>query len=102
MPLGFPMHIRKKQNTLSVLEAVDNLSLLAELSMPQEKEKEEPKEFVEEQPEEHIRKRSWYHPQDLAYNLEKVRATFTILLNYLQNLYETDDQQLRDPEVQKG
>src|SRR5579862_4649254 len=102
MPLGFPMHIRKKQNTLSVLEAVDNLSLLAELSMPQEKEKEEPKEFVEEQLEEHIRKRSWYHPQDLAYNLEKVRATFTILLNYLQNLYETDDQQLRDPEVQKG
>lgn len=96
------MHIRKKQNRLSVIEAVDNLSLLAELSLPKEKEKVEPAEFVEEASEEHIRTRSWYESKDLAFNLEKARGTFSILYNYLKNLYETDEQQLKDPDMQKG
>jgi hypothetical protein len=96
------MHVRKKQATLSVMEAVDNLSLLAELAMPREREKGEAEEFIEEQPEEHIRKRSWYNLKDLSFNLEKVKATFTILFNYLKNLYETEEQQLRDRDMQKG
>src|ERR1700681_4833620 len=96
------MHIRKKQNRLSVMEAVDNLSMLAELSMSKEREKPEPQEFIEEQPEEHIRKRTWYEPKDLAFNLEKARGTFSILYNYLKSLYETEEQQLKDPDMQKG
>ncbi len=98
----FSMHIRKKQNRLSVMEAVDNLSLLAELSMPKEKEKMEPEEFIEEQPEEHISKRSWYNLKDLSFNLEKAKGTFRILYNYLKNLYENEEQQLREPDIQKG
>src|SRR5690242_15860836 len=96
------MHFRKKQNRLSLMEAVDNLSLLAELSSPSEREGSQPAEFLEEQSEDHIDKRSWYAVEDLSFNVQKARNTFSILYNYLKNLYETEEDQLRDPEMQKG
>ncbi|HEY2811296.1 MAG TPA: hypothetical protein VGJ00_07920 [Rhabdochlamydiaceae bacterium] len=96
------MHLRKKQNTLAILEAVDSLSLLAELDASKELEKAKPKEFSEEAQEELIPTRSWYNPRHLAFNVQKVKGTFRLLFNYLRSIYENEESKFYDPENQKG
>lgn len=96
------MHFRKKQSTLSVLEAVDSLSVIAELNASAEKERVEPEEFVEEMPEEHLRKRSWYNSADFSFNMQKVKETFNTLYEYLKNIYDSDEDALNESHMQKG
>ena len=94
------MHIRKKQNVLMVMQAVDDLSFLAQLD--EGKRKREPSEFAEEMPTEQICGRAWSSAYDLNLNLQRARETFTLLFNYLKNLYENQESQLRDLATQKS
>ena len=96
------MHFRKRQDALSILDAVDNLSLMAELGGAFEKEREETIGLLGQPVDEHIGKRSWHDPKNLSFNIEKVRNTFKILLSYLSNLYEKDERELKKIEVQRG
>ncbi len=96
------MHFRKRQDALSVLDAVDNLSLMAELGIEVEKEREETIDLMGESIDEHLGKRSWNDPKNLAFNLEKVKNTFKTLLAYLTNLFEKDEMELKKKEVQRG
>lgn len=75
---------KKKRKGISVLEAVDNLSNLAELDV--EKKKETP----------------WLDPKMTADNQEKIKETFQILNDYLQHLYHKQRSQLNDPNTQRG
>ncbi len=74
--------IRKKK--LSVLDAVDNLSHLAELD------------------EENKTNSQWLNPQELQDNQEKIRETFNTINQYLQHVYQKERAQLKDPQAQQG
>lgn len=68
---------------LSVMEAVDQLSSMAELDLAKEPEK-----VIE--------------AKDLERNRETVKETFRVIRKYLQHLYETHEGNLDDPNMQKG
>jgi len=75
---------RKKRRALSVLEAVDNLSNLAELDVEKKNDTE------------------WLDPSKKKYNEEKVRETFEALNHYLRHLYQKERAELNDPNTQRG
>lgn len=76
--------VRRKRKAISVLEAVDNLSKLAEL----DKEKKEIN--------------PWLDPNQVVDNQEKIKETFHTLNIYLEHLYHRDRVQLTDPHTQRG
>jgi hypothetical protein len=93
------MQFRKGHGELSVIEAVDNLSNMAELdlSIPQEKA-----ERTDEQISEQMQALTWRDPAYYAYNRERVKDTFSTVLKYMQGLYDKDKGELRDMETQRG
>ncbi len=64
----------------TIMEAVDNLSLMAELDVTSAPEEISP--FLE--------------------NPDAVRATFRVLLSYLMHIYQKEKGELKDPEMQRG
>ncbi len=96
------MQFRKGHNELSVLEAVDNLSNMAELDLILSEEGVPQPERTEEQMGEQLQTLSWRDPNYYAYNRERVKDTFRTLLKYMQDLYDKDKGQLRDLETQRG
>lgn len=96
------MQFRKGHGELSVIEAVDNLSNMAELDLSIPEEKAVPEERTEDQIREQMLVRSWRDPAYYTYNRERVKDTFRTVLKYMQELYEKDKGQLRDVETQRG
>lgn len=76
--------VKRKRPKISVLEAVDNLSNLAELDIEKKGET------------------SWLDPNQVDANQEKVKETFKVLNDYLQHLYQKERAQLHDPNTQRG
>lgn len=74
---------KKKRARITVLEAVDNLSHLAELN-------EGPKET------------EWLDPAKVQENQDAIRETFVTLTHYLQHLYQKEREELKNPQTQKG
>lgn len=89
---------RKFHEKLTVMDAVDNLSLLAELDLPSVAE-ELPVEPPLEEEEHPV---LWTDPQAALENQEKFKETFRIIHSYLQNLWEKDKERLSEPETQRG
>lgn len=95
--------IMKKEKThqeLSLMEAVDNLSSLAELDT-----EKAPQELSEEEISIQGIRGSRAEWKDLSHkeeNKERVRETFRVLHNYLRHVYEKEGEQLEDLETQKG
>ncbi|MGE5195820.1 MAG: hypothetical protein ACM3JI_00645 [Anaerolineae bacterium] len=91
----------KSHQELTVMEAVDNLSSMAEI-VPKDIENQN----VEEKYLEAFGVRSmeidWTDQAHLAENREKVKATFRVLHSYLRNLYENNRTELAELDTQKG
>jgi hypothetical protein len=96
------MHFRKNNAELSVMEAVDNLSHMAEIDVSIPKGQEKPLELTEEQLTERMHALSWLDPEYFAYNRERIKETIRTILKYMKDLYEKDIGQLRDEETQRG
>jgi hypothetical protein len=96
------MHFRKGKAELSVMEAVDNLSHMAEIDLSVPEESEKPLELTEEQLSERMHILSWHNPEYGAYNRERIKETFRAVLKYMKDLYEKDKGQLGDQETQRG
>lgn len=96
------MHFRKSSAELSVMEAVDNLSALAELDQSLSISQEKQQALTEEQVAEKMQTLSWHDPEYFAYNRERVKETFRALLKYLKDLHEKDLGQLREIQTQQG
>jgi hypothetical protein len=96
------MHLRKGKAELSVMEAVDNLSHMAEVDVNTPQESEKPLELTEEQLADRMHLLSWHDPEYHKYNQDRIRETFQALYKYLNDLYEKDKGQLRDEETQRG
>jgi len=75
---------KKKRRALSVLEAVDTLSNLAELDV--EKKGDTP----------------WLDDAKVRDNQEKIKDTFETLNSYLQHLYQKERSELNNPQTQRG
>jgi hypothetical protein len=75
---------KKKRGRITVLEAVDNLSHLADLDT-------EKKEVTE-----------WTDPAKVEENQDAIRETFRTLTAYLQHLYQKERDELGNPQTQKG
>ena len=72
---------KKKRVRITVLEAVDNLSHLADLEAGQTE---------------------WQDPSKVQENQEIIRETFVTLTQYLQHLYQKEKEELGNPQTQKG
>ena len=75
---------KKKRGRITVLEAVDNLSHLADLDI-------EKKEGTE-----------WTDPAKVQENQDAIRETFNTLTAYLQHLYQKERTELGNPQTQRG
>jgi hypothetical protein len=76
--------IKKKKQALTVLEAVDHLSNLAELDISSQEQK------------------AWADPENSTLNQKKIKETFQTINTYLHHLYQKERAQLRDLNVQIG
>lgn len=79
---------------LTILEAVDNLSSMAELDAHGER--------LEEQEGSSSSALRWLDPHRAEENREKVKETFRVLNRYLHHMYAKEKVHLKDPETQKG
>lgn len=84
-----------KNEKLTLMDAVDNLSSMAELDTVSA---EEAKETGIEQS--HAVK--WLTPSEGTEKQEEVKETFRVLHKYLQHVYQEERSRLKDPETQKG
>ncbi len=75
---------KKKKGQITVLEAVDTISHLADLDV-------ERPEQVE-----------WLDPAKMEENQAVIRDTFRTINSYLQHMYQKDRQELARPQTQKG
>lgn len=78
------------------MEAVDNLSEMAELDAIVKKEAAHEELF-----EERLRVK-WVDPTRLSENREVVKETFQVIHNYLNYLYREENERLQERETQKG
>ncbi len=74
---------KKKRGRVNILEAVDNLSHLADLDV---EKKETP----------------WMDPAKMEENQEVIRETFRTLTAYLHHVYQKERTELKNPQTQKG
>ncbi len=97
------MHIRKKGRELAILQAVDDLSRMAEVDraslQPQEQWGED---LTEQQLYERKQILRWRQPDQIAYNQERARNIFSVILQYLESIYEDEKGSLRTTEMQRG
>ncbi len=96
------MLIRKGQEEISVMEAVDNLSHMAEIDLTAPIKGLNVQELTEEQISEQMQTLSWHDPEYFVYNRERVKDTLTAVFKYLKSLHEKDKGQLRDIDTQKA
>ncbi len=87
------MDIGRGKEELSVMEAVDNLSNMAEIDL------KVPIDLDEEEISTEI---NWRDPKQALRNEDLVKETFRVLHRYLQNMVRRDRSTLRDPQIQKG
>ena len=80
----------KKEN-LTLMDAVNNLSALAELDIASSEEGIEEKHSVK-----------WLSSSLASENQEEVKETFRVLQKYLEHVYKEERSRLKDPETQKG
>ncbi len=80
-----------KGNELTLMDAVDNLSALAEIESAVQPSAAEKK-----------RGGKWLKATAAPQNQEEVKATFRILQKYLEHIYKEERARLKDPETQKG
>ena len=96
------MHLRKNNAELSVMEAVDNLSNMAELDETLSAIKETDVAMSQELAASRLHARSWQDPEYYAYNRERIRETFQVILKYMKDLCEKNKARLQEAETQRG
>ncbi len=95
------MQFHESHPELTVMEAVDNLSDMAELDISGGEQK--PKgTLTEDQISERMHALSWRDPEYYAFNRERIRETFQAILKYIKDIYEKDKGHLREEQTQRG
>ena len=87
---------KPKDKEMSIMDAVDNLSGMAELDLGVEKEGESPGVKKD------LHKLKSLKPEEKEEALSTVKGTFKAVHKYLQHVYQKDKEQLKDIEMQRG
>jgi len=94
---------RKGPHTLSMLEAVDHLSQMAEVdAAPKEGKKKGAQPLTEEQRAEQMHALSWHNAEYYAFHQDKIKETFEALLQHMKDVYEKGKGHLREDLTQRG
>ena len=86
------MALGNTQEELSIFDAVDQLSSMAEIDL----------EEGGVRPSKIIAKVDWRDPRQTAHNEEIVKKCFRVVHHYLQSLYQQNKEQFKEPETQRG
>lgn len=81
----------------TILEAVDNLSSMAELDLEELKLEKGDKTDREQ-----LRTSQWLDPKNDIKTIESVKSTLKVVHNYLKHVYSKEGKQLSDKEMQGG
>lgn len=92
----------KSREELTILEAVDNLSAMADLDVQGAAQEVPPEEEAALEAEEKYKRLQLLNPKHTEENREVIKQTFRVIRNYLQHVYEKEQSDLEDPETQKG
>ncbi|MBI2743393.1 MAG: hypothetical protein HYX48_05695 [Chlamydiales bacterium] len=84
------MASKQPQEGLTLMEAVDNLSTMAELEIPSTP-------FDEE-----LQSANFLDSTHISQNPETVKETFRAINNYLEHIYQKEKGELKDAEMQRG
>ncbi len=90
---------KQNRDTMTVMDAIENLSKLAELDLPASSV-EADRDLVPAYVEEHSAR--WLDTSHLVESSETVKETFLTIRNYLEHLYKREKGHLKDPEMQRG
>lgn len=96
------MQFRKSHPELTVLDAVDNLSDMAELDLSKQISKKHAGILTDEQASVRMQALSWHDPEYKAFNQERVKETFVAILKYIKHLSEKEKSSLRKAQTQRG
>lgn len=96
------MQLRKGHSELTVMDAVDNLSHMAELDVPIEEKEDKSQALTEEQVSARMQTLSWHDPEYRSYNQERIKETFQAILKYIKSISEREKGFLREEQTQRG
>lgn len=84
--------IKKKRHdgSISVIEAIDHLSAMAELDIPSSPEEIDSESFA------------LHDGAHISENQKLVRETFRTIRDYLLHIYQDEKSEIKDPEIQRG
>ncbi len=86
---------KKEPFPITIMEAVDNLSSMAEMDIAEVGE-------MEAEEGARLHGTQWVDPRDRNQTLDTIKGTFRAVHEYLEHIYKKDKQQLKDVEMQKG
>jgi hypothetical protein len=84
----------------TILEAVDNLSSMAELDI--EEVRQQQKDQLSAKDTIHLRASRWLDPKDEEKTIASVKGTLKVVHKYLEHIYTKEGNQLKDKDMQKG
>lgn len=96
------MQFRKGHPELSVIDAVDNLSHLAELDLSSREDITKVKGLTDAQVSERMQALSWHDQEYRAFNQERIKETFVAVQKYIKGLCEEGKGHLREDQVRRG
>lgn len=98
------MNARHKHegSTLTLEEAVETLSNIAEMDLDKVMNLVNHPELIEESEPSLERIVNWLHPGDMEATVESVRESFRVVLHYLRNFYKKESGYVQRPETTEG
>ena len=84
---------------MTIMDAVDNLSSMAELDEKQIAVSKDLKAVIATDDDDSYR---WLDPKDKEQTMTRVKSTFRVVHDYLKHIYSKDKKHLKDTEMQKG
>ena len=96
------MQLRKGNSELTVMDAIGNLSHMAELDIPIQEDKAKSEAMSEEQVAERMQTLSWHDPEYRSFNQERIKETFQAILKYIKGISEKEKGFLREGQTQRG
>lgn len=92
---------KKNERTLTLVDAVETLSNIADLQIDQVVDVEEPEVFAADMPVKH-RAIHWLHQREATETINIVKDTFCAILKYLKDFYKKSSFDSTDPNALEG
>lgn len=95
-------HYKFEGSNLSIIEAVETLSSIADLEIDKEVGITQQHDLVIQDKKFNYKTVNWLHKQDAEKTVEDVKETFRVILNYLRNFYKKEYSYVTDQKAIEG